>query len=413
MPNNNFLLNYACFSAKTRGRKDFKEAEDTGRSCFQRDRDRIIHSNAFRKLEYKTQVFINYEHDYYRTRLTHSLEVAQIARSITRRLKLDEDITECIALAHDLGHPPFGHAGEDALKNSVEDLNLKGEKYEFDHNVQAIRILTYLEQKHADFNGMNLSWEVIEGVAKHNGPLLGKHALGKHAESLANNKLLLEYNKKYDLKLEEFSSAEAQVASIADDIAYSVHDLDDALRANLVIIEDLLNVPLIGEAFQDIKSKYRDLAQNKLIHEALSRTIGIMISDVVTQTEENIKKFNIRSVDDIRTLGKPLVTFSPKIAESIKEMKNFNMEKIYRNYKLNRTMDKAKRIVKELFQCFYKNPGLLPTEWGNLVRQSNDQYDEQFYRSMVICDYISGMTDRFAIHEHRRIFDTSYEMTSF
>ncbi len=258
MSNNNFLLSYACFPSKTRGRY-FKEPEDENRSCFQRDRDRIIHSNAFRKLEYKTQVFINYEHDYYRTRLTHSLEVAQIARSIARRLGLYEDITECIALAHDLGHPPFGHTGEDALKKSVQDLNLDSEKYEFDHNVQAIRILTYLEQKHADFDGMNLSWEVIEGVAKHNGPLLGRNAV-----SHTNNQLLLEYNEKYDLKLEEFSSVEAQVASIADDIAYGVHDLDDALRANLVTVEDLLDIPLIGETFKDVKSRYSKLPKCKL-----------------------------------------------------------------------------------------------------------------------------------------------------
>ncbi|WP_395463264.1 deoxyguanosinetriphosphate triphosphohydrolase [Wolbachia endosymbiont of Cantharis cryptica] len=396
MSNNNFLLSYACFSNKTKGRY-FKEPEDETRSCFQRDRDRIIHSNAFRKLGYKTQVFINYEHDYYRTRLTHSLEVAQIARSIARRLSLDEDITECIALAHDLGHPPFGHTGEDALKKSVQVDN---EKYEFDHNVQAIRILTYLEQKHADFDGMNLSWEVVEGVAKHNGPLLGQNVV-----SHTNNRLLLEYNEKYDLKLEEFSSIEAQVASIADDIAYSVHDLDDALRANLVTVEDLLDVPLIGKTFKDVKSGYSELPQSKLIHESLSRTIGIMISDVVSQTKKNIEDYKIKSVEDVRSLNKMLVTFSPEIANATKEMKKFNMEKIYRSYKLNRTMNKAKRIVQELFQCFYENPGLLPTEWSKLAYESQ--------RSVIICDYISGMTDRFAIHEHRRIFDTSYEMTSF
>ncbi|NUY39819.1 deoxyguanosinetriphosphate triphosphohydrolase [Wolbachia endosymbiont of Litomosoides brasiliensis] len=399
MSNNNFLLSYACFPNKTRGRY-FKEKEDENRSCFQRDRDRIVHSNAFRKLEYKTQVFINYEHDYYRTRLTHSLEVAQIARSIARRLGLDEDITECIALAHDLGHSPFGHTGENALKRAIQDLNLDNEKYEFDHNVQAIRILTYLEQKHADFDGMNLSWEVVEGVAKHNGPLLGQNAV-----SYTNNQLLLEYNEKYNLKLEEFSSIEAQVASIADDIAYSVHDLDDALRANLVIIEDLFNVPLIGRTFKDIKSGYLELPQSKLIHESLSRIIGIMISDVVSQTEKNIEDYKIKSVEDVRGLDKMLVTFSPEIANATKEIKKFNMEKIYRSYKLNRTMNKAKRIVKELFHCFYENPWLLPAEWSKLAHQ--------FQRSVVICDYISGMTDRFAIHEHRRIFDTSYEMTSF
>ncbi len=399
MSNNNFLLSYACLPHKTRGRY-FKELEDENRSCFQRDRDRIIHSNALRKLGYKTQVFINYGNDYYRTRLTHSLEVAQVARSIARRLGLDEDITECIALAHDLGHPPFAHTGENALKKSVQNLNLDNEKYEFDHNVQAIRILTHLEKKHADFDGMNLSWEVIEGVAKHNGPLLGQNAVFR-----TNNQLLLEYNEKYDLKLEKFSSIEAQVASIADDIAYSVHDLDDALRGNLVTVGDLLDIPLIGKIFKDIKSKYSELSQNKLIHESLSKAIGIMISDVVFWTKKNIKDCKIESVEDARSLNKMLVIFSPEVANAIEEIKKFNIEKIYKSYNLNRTMNKAKRIVQELFQCFYDNPELLPIEGGRLAYE--------FERSVVICDYISGMTDRFAIHEHRRIFDTSYEMTSF
>ncbi|MDG7056097.1 MAG: deoxyguanosinetriphosphate triphosphohydrolase [Wolbachia endosymbiont of Meromenopon meropis] len=399
MLNNSFLLKYASFPHKTRGRY-FKESEDENRSCFQRDRDRIIYSNAFRKMKYKTQVFINYEHDYYRTRLTHSLEVAQIARSIARRLGLCEDITESIALAHDLGHPPFGHTGEDALKKAVQDLDFDNEKYEFDHNVQTIRILTYLEQKHADFDGMNLSWEVIEGIAKHNGPLLGSNAT-----SYTNNQLLLEYNTKFNLRLEEFSSIEAQVASIADDIAYSIHDLDDALRANLVSIEDLFNLPLVSDIFKDIKSQYFKLSHSKIIHESLSRIIGIMISDVVSQTKKNIENYKIESVEDVRNLNKMLVAFSPEVTSVIIEIKKFNVEKIYRSFKLNRTMNKAKRVIRELFQCFYENPELLPTEWNKL--------SYEFKRSLVICDYISGMTDRFAIHEHRRIFDTSYEMTSF
>lgn len=396
MSNNNFLLNYACYPEKTKGRY-LTEQEDDYRSCFQRDRDRIIHSNAFRRLEYKTQVFINYAHDYYRTRLTHSLEVAQIARSIAHRLGLNEDITECIALAHDLGHPPFGHAGESALNKSTQ--NLDG-THKFDHNVQTIRILVYLEQKHADFDGMNLSWEVIEGIAKHNGPLLGRHA-----KPPTDNELMLKYNEKYNLKLEEFSSAEAQVASIADDIAYSVHDLDDALRANVITIEDLVNIPFIGKIFHDVQNKYPNIPQNKIIHEALSKTIGIMISNVVSQVEKNIQDYKIKNVEDIRKLDKPLVTFSSEVTEAVAEMKKFNMQRIYTHYKLSRTMKKAQRIVQELFHCFYENPELLPTEWSKIAIESQ--------RSVAICDYISGMTDRFAIHEHRRIFDTSYEMTSF
>lgn len=396
MLNNNFLLNYACYPEQTKGRY-LTEQEDDYRSCFQRDRDRIIHSNAFRRLEYKTQVFINYAHDYYRTRLTHSLEVAQIARSIAHRLGLNEDITECIALAHDLGHPPFGHAGESALNKSTQNLDGTNK---FDHNVQTIRILVYLEQKHADFDGMNLSWEVIEGIAKHNGPLLGRHT-----KSPTDNELMLKYNEKYNLKLEEFSSAEAQVASIADDIAYSVHDLDDALRANVITIEDLLDVPLIGRIFHDVQNKYPNIPQNKIIHEALSKTIGIMISDVVSQIEKNIQDYQIKTVEDIRKLDKPLVTFSSEVTEAVAEMKTFNMQRIYTHYKLSRTMKKAQRIVQELFYCFYENPELLPTEWTKVAVESQ--------RSVAICDYIAGMTDRFAIHEHRRIFDTSYEMTSF
>ena len=393
MSNNNFLLSYACHPDQTKGRY-FKEQDDEYRSCFQRDRDRIIHSNAFRKLEYKTQVFINYAHDYYRTRLTHSLEVAQIGRSIAYRLGLNEDMTECIALAHDLGHPPFGHAGEDALKKSTQDLH---KTCNFDHNVQTIRILVHLEQKHVDFDGMNLSWEVVEGIAKHNGPLLGKYT-----KSPTNNKLMLQYNEKYNLKLEEFSSAEAQVASIADDIAYSAHDLDDALRANLITIEDLLDVPLIGKVFHDIRNKYSHASQSRIIHKALSETIGIMISDVVSQTKKNIQHYRIKHVEEIRKLNKPLVAFSPEVAQAVSEMKKFNMQRIYRHYKLNRTMNKAQRIVQELFQCFYEKPELLPTEWRKIAIDTTTIYD-----------YISGMTDRFAIHEHRRIFDTSYEMTSF
>lgn len=396
MPNNNFLLSYACHPNQTKGRY-LTEQEDNHRSCFQRDRDRVIHSNAFRKLEYKTQVFINYSHDYYRTRLTHSLEVAQIARSIARILGLNEDITECIALAHDLGHPPFGHAGEDALNKSTQNLN---GVYQFNHNVQTIRILVYLEQKHADFDGMNLSWEVIEGIAKHNGPLLGRYA-----NSPTSNKLMLEYNEKYNLKLEEFSSAEGQVASISDDIAYSVHDLDDSLRANLITIEDLLNVPLIGKVFHDVKNRHPGIPKNKIIHEALSQTIGVMINDVASQTKRNIEDQKIKNVEDIRKLDRPLVAFSSELTEAVAEMKKFNMQRIYRHYKLNRTMNKSQRIVQELFQCFHENPELLPTEWSKTALESQ--------RSIVICDYISGMTDRFAIHEHRRIFDTSYEMTSF
>ncbi|WP_333023854.1 deoxyguanosinetriphosphate triphosphohydrolase [Wolbachia endosymbiont of Pentidionis agamae] len=403
MSNNNFLLSYASDPKKTKGRYK-KEEEDEYRNCFERDRGRIIHSNAFRKLEYKTQVFMNYTHDYYRTRLTHTLEVAQIARSIARRLHVNEDITECIALAHDLGHAPFGHTGEDALNISIKKLNLEVDGIEFDHNVQSIRILTYLEQKHADFYGMNLSWEIIEGIAKHNGPLLGKYSLFP-----THNRLLLEYNERYNLKLEEFSSAESQIAAISDDIAYSVHDIDDALRANLIKTEDLLAIPLIREIFIKIKDRYSNISLSQIIHKALSNIISTLTNDVVFQSIKNIKDYNIQDVEDIRKLSQPVITFSEEIRKAIVEIKKFNMEKIYKHYKLNRTMNKARRMIEELFKCFYENHNLLPTEWKETITRSPNIVE----RLTVICDYISGMTDRFAIHEHRRIFDTSYEMTSF
>ncbi len=396
MSNQNILSSFACSFNKTKGRF-FHEEDDKYRTCFQRDRDRIIHSGAFRKLEYKTQVFVNYQGDYYRTRLTHSLEVAQVARSICKRLGLNEDIAEAISLAHDLGHTPFGHAGEDALNEVTK--NFIG----FDHNVQSLRILTYLEQRYIHFDGINLTWEVLEGIAKHNGPLLGSNA-----KSLTTNQLMLEYHDKYDLKLEEFSNAEAQVAAISDDIAYNAHDLDDGLRAKFFTIEDIFTLPLFGKLLQEILDKHPDLPKNKVIYEFLRRMISLMIQDIVTQAQSNISTYSIKTSEDIRKLDKSLVHFSPEVAAYNRELKKFLSDKVYRHYKINRVTSKAKRIVKDLFEIFQNEPNILPTEWGKIALDADEKK-----RSIIVCDYIAGMTDRFAIQEHGRIFDTAYEMLSF
>lgn len=401
MSNKNILSSFACAFNKTKGRF-FDEEDDKYRTCFQRDRDRIIHSGAFRKLEYKTQVFVNYTGDYYRTRLTHSLEVAQIARSICKRLRLNEDIAEAISLAHDLGHAPFGHAGEDALNEATK--NFVG----FDHNVQSLRILTYLEQRYIHFNGINPTWEVLEGIAKHNGPL------PENKRSLITNHLVQtipEYEKKkekYDLKFTEFSSAEAQIASISDDIAYNAHDLDDGLRAKFFTVDDLFTLPLFGELFKEILSEYPNLLQNKITYEFLRRMINLTIQDIVKQVEKNIQVYGIETSEDIRKLKKPLVHFSPELTESNKRLKEFLNAKVYRHYKINRVTSKAKRIVCDLFNIFQNEPNVLPTEWSKIASNVDEKQ-----RSIIVCDYIAGMTDRFAIQEHRRIFDTSYEMTSF
>lgn len=375
---------YACHPEATRGRL-FAEEESSNRTVFQRDRDRIIHSAAFRRLEYKTQVFVNHEGDHYRTRLTHSIEVAQLARSLARSLSLNEDVAEAVALAHDVGHPPFGHAGEDALREVMKPY--RG----FDHNAQTIRVLTTLELRYAAFDGLNLSWEVLEGIAKHNGPVKNPHST------------LAEYNTKHDLALHTWPSAEAQLASLADDIAYHNHDIDDALRAGLFEIDDLLEIPLVGEMFQQVNQQYPNIQKRRLSHEAVRRVINAMVLDLLSQTSQNLADANVQTVDDIRSAGRALVAFSPEMQAVHRQLKQFLMARMYRHFKVNRMTSKARRVVKQLFYIFMEEPECLPQQWRMQVSLTPDEAS----KAAIISDYIAGMTDRYAMQEHRRLFDLS------
>jgi dGTPase len=387
-----FLAPYASFSAESRGRL-YKEPETSGRSCFQRDRDRIIHSAAFRRLEYKTQVFVNHEGDHYRTRLTHSLEVAQLARSAARELKLNEDLCEALALAHDLGHPPFGHAGEFSLQEVMKDFG------GFDHNAQSLRVLTKLEDIYANFDGLNLSWETLEGVAKHNGPVVKKK--GEKASARA----LREYVSQHDLELHTYPSLEAQVTALCDDIAYNNHDIEDGLRARLFKMEDLLDLPLVGEAFRDVLKKHPKIEEARLIHEARRRMINRASRDLVAQTEKIVGKAGVESAAAVRAYGVPLAGFSPEMENANRAIKAFLMENMYRHYKVNRMTSKASRLLKELFWFFLKEPHCLPGGW-----REKSAKPETRKTAELIADYIAGMTDRFAYEEYRRVFDMSYRI---
>ncbi|NQU59866.1 MAG: deoxyguanosinetriphosphate triphosphohydrolase [Rhodospirillales bacterium] len=381
------LAPYACFEDASLGRLH-PEPESATRRCFQRDRDRIIHSAAFRRLEYKTQVFVNHEGDNYRTRLTHTLEVSQIARSICRSLNLNEDLGEALALAHDLGHPPFGHAGEDALKDVMKPFG------GFDHNAQSLSVITKLEERYARFDGLNLTWETLEGVVKHNGPLIG----GANDKPLP--RVIAEYAELQDLKLGTFASGEAQASALADDIAYNNHDIDDGLRAGLFSIRDLADVPLAGPIFAQVMKDYPDLDESRLIHEAVRRLIGEMVEDLLAETRTRIGDAKVTSVDEIRSLGARVVGFSEKMEANEKAVKKFLFDNMYRHYRLNRMTSKARRIVRELFEIFQEEPECLPTDWRQKLEGEGPEIQAQ-----VVADYIAGMTDRFALDEHLRLYD--------
>ncbi len=383
------LASYACHPNVSRGRL-YKEEESFSRSVFQRDRDRIIHSAAFRRLEYKTQVFINHEGDHYRTRLTHSLEVSQLSRSLCRSLMLNEDLAEALALAHDLGHTPFGHAGEDALCEVMEAFG------GFDHNAQALRILTVLEHRYADFDGMNLTWETLEGIAKHNGPLTGEHTRKKRTIPTA----IAEYDNRHSLELHTFASAEAQAASLADDIAYNNHDIEDGIRAQFFTLDDLRIVPAIAAIIEEVDGKYSMLEERRRVHEVIRRMVNTMVNDLIVHTEENIRRYKVTSVDDVRQLGKPLIQFSPEMEASNAILKDFLMKRMYRHFRVNRMASKARRMVKDLFCFFHCEPECLPTDW----RMKSDKAGTEV-TARLVCDFIAGMTDRFAIQEYQRVFD--------
>ncbi len=382
------LAPYAARADESRGRL-VAEPESALRTAFQRDRDRVIHAVAFRRLKHKTQVFISHEGDHYRTRLTHSLEVAQVARTIARALKLDEDLAECLALAHDLGHPPFGHTGEDVLKECMAPFD------GFDHNAQTLRILTKLERRHAKFDGLNLTWETLEGVVKHNGPLTGDLARKQTPLPAA----IVEYAEAHDLWLHTFPSLEAQAAAVADDIAYNNHDVDDGLRAGLFGFEEARGLPLIGEALRRAEERYKGATREILIAEAVSDLIGAMVEDVLAETARRLEIISPQHADAVRTAPRAMCGFSAAMESDLAGLRAFLHENMYRHYQVNRARSRAKRIVKSLFDLFFSEPETLPPEW-----RSRYEGVGEARRARAVCDYIAGMTDRYAMREYRRLF---------
>lgn len=365
----------------TRGRL-FAEDESNFRSCFQRDRDRIIHSSAFRRLKHKTQVFVEHEGDYFRTRLTHSIEVAQVARTISGALGLNEELAEAVSLAHDLGHTPFGHTGEDAL--DAQMIGYGG----FDHNAQAVRIVTSLEQHYADFDGLNLTWECLEGIAKHNGPVSKPYPLA-----------LLEYNLQHDLELHTYASGEAQVAALADDIAYNNHDLHDGLRAGLFTDAQAAELPIVGPAFTAVDQKYKNLDAHRRRHEALRRVFGVMVEDVMATSYVILAQSGAKSAQDIRNLDHSVVQFSPSLWSELKEIRTFLFENMYRAPRVMQQREHAAQVVRDLFEIFMTSPGAMPGNWGGAVASNAPD----LHKARVVADYIAGMTDRFAQQEHDRL----------
>jgi dGTPase len=371
--------------ANSRGRLHGEPPSAT-RTPFARDRDRIIHTSAFRRLKEKTQVFVAHEGDHFRTRLTHSLEVAQIARSLATALGLDADLAETIALGHDLGHPPFAHAGEEELERRMAPWG------GFDHNVQTFRVLTELERRYPTFHGLNLTWETLEGVAKHNGPVAGLSDRPAWADVIA-------FDRAFPLDLDGWPSAEAQVAALSDDIAYNNHDVDDGLEAGLFRLDEVEAVPLIGPIVTGVRADHPRIDERLTRLEAVRRMIGAMIADVLTETRARAADARVASPADVRGLGGALVAFSPEMSEDLARLRLFLYERMYRHWRVNRTRSQARRLLAEMFDLFLAEPEVLPAEWFERQRDCDGAG-----RARVICDYIAGMTDRFAIEEHRRLF---------
>ncbi|MGC6517950.1 MAG: deoxyguanosinetriphosphate triphosphohydrolase [Candidatus Puniceispirillaceae bacterium] len=377
-----FLAPMASLSSQSKGRQIAEPAGLSTRSDFQRDRDRIIHSAAFRRLKHKTQVFIYHEGDYFRTRLTHSLEVAQIARSCARALRVNEDLAEAIALAHDLGHTPFGHAGEDALN---EVMSAYGG---FDHNEQSIRVLTLLEERYASFNGLNLTWETLEGIAKHNGPIKGRV-----------RPTIKALDEAVQLQLSSYASIEAQIANLSDDIAYLSHDFDDGLRSTLLTLQELDDLPVVGPILHDIASHWPDLALSRLSHELTRQLISHFVEDLLAQSSIMIDSSGIKTSEDARHCGVPLVQFSAQAEKDLKHLKSYLFQHMWRHYKVNRMTSKARRVIKQLFDIFMSEPNLLPHDWQAKLS------DDESHNARIIGDYVASMTDRYALLEYERIFE--------
>ncbi|MEM7745530.1 MAG: deoxyguanosinetriphosphate triphosphohydrolase [Pseudomonadota bacterium] len=385
-----WLAPYAAHPSQSRGRLH-SEAGSAHRSPFQRDRDRIIHASAFRRLKHKTQVFVEHEGDYYRTRLTHSLEVAQIARTVARTLRLNEDLAEAVALAHDLGHTPFGHTGEDALAECMAGFG------GFDHNAQALKIVTVLECHYAAFDGLNLTWEALEGIAKHNGPLLDSPG----ASTAELPEAIRSYNMRHDLELHTQASAEAQVAALSDDVAYVNHDLHDGLRAGLFTAEDLFALPVVGDCFRQIDRQWPGLHPSRQRHEALRRVFGLMVEDLIARSEALLAGSGAETLAEIQAQDHAVIAFSEGMAADVAEIKRFLFARMYRHHRVKRMRRKATAVVRDLFEIFMEEPGMLPDDWRAQVLSTADDYG----RARVIADYIAGMTDRFALEEHRVLTD--------
>ena len=375
---------YSSNPTDSRGRF-FIEEESTFRSPFHRDRDRIIHSRAFRRLKHKTQVFVEHEGDYFRTRLTHSIEVAQVARTIANVLGLNSELTEAVALAHDLGHPPFGHTGEEALNN------LMASHGGFDHNAQAVRIVTSIERTYAEFDGLNLSWETLEGIAKHNGPLHGEIPYA-----------LAEYNLRHNLELNSHASAEAQVAAIADDIAYSSHDLQDGLRAGLFSLEEITQLPLLKTCFESVDVKYPSLNPERRSHEGLRRFFNMLVEDVIQQSRRNLILLAPNTVEDIRWAGHPTILFSKPLWKNLKIIRTFLFRRMYRAPSVVKMRHKVTEVIYALFPHYMAQPNLLPSTW----RTEKLAATSETFVARQVSDYISGMTDRFALQQYQNMTAT-------
>jgi dGTPase len=382
--NSSIFASFASLPSETKGRL-YPEIATPYRNEFQRDKDRIIHSNAFRRLEYKTQVFVNHEGDHYRNRLTHSIEVASVARSLAGALNLSEDLAECVALAHDLGHTPFGHAGEEALDECMKDYG------GFCHNAHAIKLLTQLEQRYAAYDGLNLTWEVLDGIAKHNGPL---------TKNIPEAITL--YNQKHDLKLDQFSSAEAQIAALADDIAYHGHDLEDGIRANMFDINDLEELDFMNEYLVKVHERFPKANKSIVIYEVIRHLTHKLIEDLLSTSRGNIEKYGVRTNQDVRQLSSPIISFSELGNTQMASIKDFLFRKVYRNHRVSVVSFKCKRVVTKLFELYMNNHECMPTEWQERISLDIAQ------KPRVIADYIAGMTDRYAIKEFQLFYNITF-----
>jgi dGTPase len=389
---------YAADPARSRGRL-YPEPPSPTRSDFQRDRDRLIHSTAFRRLAHKTQVFVDHEGDHFRTRLTHTIEVAQLTRALAKALGLDQELAEAVALGHDLGHTPFGHTGEDALDTCMAAHG------GFDHNSQGLRIVTELERRYADFDGLNLTQETIEGLVKHNGPLLD--AEGRPLERYRERgvpEAILAYDRRQSLDLTEFASLEAQAAAIADDIAYDAHDVDDGLRAGLFDLDATKAVPFVAALLEEIAALHPGLERARVVHELVRRIITRFVEDAIAESRSRIAASGVASLEDARRAGRALIGLSPALREADRDIKTFLFANMYRHPEVRRVREKADAIVRRLFQAYCRDPAVMPADWAAKASES------EAARARAVADYIAGMTDRFALSEYRRLFDPAADL---